>query len=198
MNRFKLFKFTSTFAFILVVAAMLCGCGQSNEAESENRKTNSVTAVSSVDADMVSDSTAVNSELSSELEVRFGDNGEPFLMHLKDNETAKTIAGYVGTSDWRLPIYENDSDADYEIMQYYDIPSSYKIPPNSEHITSVKAGEVYYSDPNRIVLFYQDAEISGEYTLIGSFDVTDEFVAAVEKNPVLEGWSNKIIQISQP
>lgn len=30
------------------------------------------------------------------------------------------------------------------------------------------------------------------------FDATEEFVTAVEENPVLEGWGNKIIQISQP
>jgi hypothetical protein len=57
---------------------------------------------------------------------------------------------------------------------------------------------VFYSDPNRIVLFYNDAEISAEYTKIGTFDATEEFVTAVEENPVLEGWGNKIIQISKP
>ena len=46
------------------------------------------------------------------------------------------------------------------------------------------------------MLFYHDAEISGEYTLVGRFDVTEEFTSAVENNPVLEGWGNKIIQIS--
>ena len=64
----------------------------------------------------------------SELEVRFGDEGEPFRMQLEDNETAKAIARYVGTSDWRLPIYERDDDADYNVLQYYDISSRYDIP----------------------------------------------------------------------
>ena len=59
-----------------------------------------------------------------------------------------------------------------------------------------KAGEVYYSEPNRIVLFYHDGEISGEYTLVGRFEVTEEFTSAVENNPVLEGWGNKIVNIS--
>ncbi|HIU74560.1 MAG TPA: hypothetical protein IAC62_01620, partial [Candidatus Pelethocola excrementipullorum] len=126
----------------------------------------------------------------SELEVRFGDDGEPFMMQLEDNETAEAIARYVGTSDWRLPIYERDDDADYDVMQYYDVSSRYDIPSNPEMVTSEKAGEVYYSDPNRIILFYHDAEITGEYTRIGTFEVTDEFVSAVEDNPVLEGWGN--------
>lgn len=134
----------------------------------------------------------------SELEVRFGDDGEPFMMQLLDNETAAAIARYVGTSDWRLPIYERDADADYDVMQYYDVSSRYDIPSNPETVTSEKAGEVYYSDPNRIVLFYRDAEITGEYTKIGTFDPTEEFVTAVEENPVLEGWGNKIVQIAKP
>lgn len=136
---------------------------------------------------------------SAQLEVRFGDNGEAFMMTLLDNETAEAIAGYVGTSDWRLPIYERDADADYSVLQYYDIPSRYEIPSdNPETVTEAKAGDVFYSDPNRIVLFYHDAEISAEYTKIGTFDATEEFITAVEENPVLEGWGNKIIQISRP
>ena len=136
---------------------------------------------------------------STQLEVRFGDNGKAFMMTLLDNETAAAIARYVGTSDWRLPIYERDDDVDYSVLQYYDIPSRYDIPSdNPETVTEAKAGDVFYSDPNRIVLFYHDAEISAEYTKIGTFDATEEFVTAVEENPVLEGWGNKIIQISQP
>ena len=136
---------------------------------------------------------------STQLEVRFGDNGKAFMMTLLDNETAAAIARYVGTSDWRLPIYERDDDVDYSVLQYYDIPSRYDIPSdNPETVTEAKAGDVFYSDPNRIVLFYHDAEILAEYTKIGTFDATEEFVTAVEENPVLEGWGNKIIQISQP
>lgn len=59
----------------------------------------------------------------------------------------------------------------------------------------MKAGEVYYSEPNRIVLFYHDARIQGQYTRVGYFDPTEDFVSAVEDNPVLEGWGNKIVVI---
>ena len=142
--------------------------------------------------------TAGASGSATELEVRFGDDGEPFMMHLEDNETAAAIARHVGTTDWRLPIYDRDPDADYDVMQYYDISSRYDIPSNPETVTAQKAGEVYYSDPNRIILFYRDAEIPGEYTKVGTFDVTEEFVAAVEDNPILEGWGNKIVLIAQP
>lgn len=183
-------KVSGMAAVIMLAAAILGGCGQDEQDQDVGS-----TSQSAAEAD-----TNAGTEVSagSELEVRFGDDGEPFMMQMEDNETAAAIARYVGTTDWRLPIYERDPDADYDVMQYYDISSRYDIPSNPSTVTSEKAGEVYYSDPNRIVLFYHDAEITGEYTKIGTFDATDEFVTAVEENPVLEGWGNKIILISQP
>lgn len=128
-----------------------------------------------------------------ELTVHFGDDGSPFVMHLEDNSTAAAIAGYVGTTQWRLPVYSYDES---DVMEYYDIPSRYEIPDNSETVTEAHAGDVFYSEPNRIVLYYRDAEINEEYTKIGTFDATGEFVDAVENNPVLEGWGNQIVVIS--
>lgn len=193
---------------IMLSAALLAGCGQEEGQGSESTGQSISDTVTGANAgteavtetETGSDNSVGSQTISgvSELKVRFGDNGAPFMMQLLDNETAKAIARYVGTSDWRLPIYERDEDADYDVMQYYDVSSRYDIPSNPETVTSEKVGEVYYSDPNRIVLFYHDAEITEEYTKIGTFDATEDFVTAVEENPVLEGWGNKIVQISQP
>lgn len=215
-------KVMGTTAVIMISTALLAGCGQEYAADTGSTGSNIVDTVDGsgigtdseieaeietdteteieIETDTETDSTTENQTARqvTELEVRFGDNGEPFMMKLSDNETAAAIARYVGTSEWRLPIYERDSDADYDVMQYYDVSSRYDIPSNPETVTSEKAGEVYYSHPNRIVLFYHDAEITGEYTKIGTFDATEEFVTAVEENPVLEGWGNKIVQIAQP
>lgn len=192
-------------AVIMLSVAVLGGCGQDEENQDTGSTSQSVSDAGGssdegTEQNTVSGSTEESPTASgvSELEVRFGDDGAPFMMRLSDNETASAIARYVGTSDWRLPIYERDDDADYDVMQYYDVSSRYDIPSNPETVTSEKAGDVYYSDPNRIVLFYHDAEITGEYTKIGTFDPTEEFVTAVEENPVLEGWGNKIVQIAQP
>ncbi|MCM1194035.1 MAG: cyclophilin-like fold protein [Acetatifactor muris] len=136
------------------------------------------------------------SQAASELSARFGYEGESFTLHLYDNDTAAAIARHVGTSDWNLPIYNYEGFDNWEVMQYYDIPSRYEIPSAAEEITEEKAGEVYYSEPNRIILFYHDAEVPAEYTPVGYFDATEDFVEAVENNPVLEGWGNKIISIS--
>lgn len=182
-------------AAVMLAAAVLGGCGKGEPSRDAGSVGQNGTESETETGSQAGSQTAGRA---SELEVRFGDDGEPFMMQLEENETAEAIARYVGTSDWRLPIYERDPDADYDVMQYYDVSSRYDIPSDPETVTSEKAGEVYYSDPNRIVLFYHDAEITGEYTKIGTFDATEAFVKAVEENPVLEGWENKIVQIARP
>jgi len=197
---------------VLVFGTILTGCGNSagkdSSAMTESASVNSPVSVSQSEehSDSGTENAAAiesNSEMESgtamaitDLVVRFGDDGEPFTMHLYNNDTAAAIARHVGTSDWRLPIYHYDDYENWEVMQYYDIPSHYEIPSSPEQITEEKAGTVYYSEPNRIILFYQDAEVSAEYTPVGYFDYNDEFLKAVQDNPVLEGWGNKIVQIS--
>ncbi len=173
----KIILFT---AFVLIFTISACDSKEENETITNNiaiENTNSTKAIE-------------------QFQVRFGDTGTPFTLHLYDNDTVKTIANFVGTEDLRLPIYHYDDYDNWEVMQYYDIPSIYEIPQNSETVTEQKAGEVYFEEGNRIVLFYKDAQISGEYTKLGYFDASDDFVSAVENNPVLEGWGNKIVVIS--
>ncbi len=197
MNKSRLMHANKGIYLLLLSAAILSGCSQTGPNTSGAADTAALTTQSAENT-QTSAPQAQGGGQPLELEVRFGDYGDAFTMHLyEDNDTAAAIVRHVGTSDWRLPVYERDDQADYSIMQYYDIPRRYEIPSNPEQITEVRAGEVYYSDPNRIVLFYHDAEIAGEYTPIGYFDVSDEFITAVEENPVLEGWGNKIINISR-
>lgn len=130
------------------------------------------------------------------LNVRFGPEGQAFTLNLYNNDTATEIARYVGEADWNLPIYHFDDFDNYKVMQYYDIPSRYKITSAPETVNSEKAGEVYYSSPNRIILFYQDAQVKGAFTKVGNLQNTDGLKDAVEKNQVVPGWGNKIISIS--
>ena len=187
--------------FIFVIA-VFAGCGNSSEDRKVEQPAdipeliteNSSDTNSGTDTDTVDESES--GVTTTELTVSFGDRGKSFTMYLYDNDTASAIARHVGTADWRLPIYHYDDYENWEVMQYYDIPSRYEIPSNPETITEEAAGTVYYSEPNRIVLFYGDAEVTGEYTPVGYFDNTEEFRSAVENNPVLEGWGNKIVLIS--
>lgn len=193
-------------ALALTLTVFSAGCGRTErQTETQANGTESSDPSASESQDTVQtpgneDNTGAESDVqdfaATDLIVRFGDEGEAFTLHLYNNETAAAIARHVGTADWRLPIYHYDDYENWEVMQYYDIPSRYEIPSNPESVTTEQAGTVYYSEPNRIILFYQDAEVSGEYTPVGYFDYTEDFVTAVEENPVLEGWGNKIVQIS--
>lgn len=185
-------QLTGLLGLMLALSVILTGCSSSLDGGVEPSSSSSM-AGQNTDHSSVNEENNIPSSDTTELIVRFGDEGAPFTMVLEDNSTAQAIAGYVGTTDWRLPIYNYDES---DVMQYYDIPSRYEIPDNSETVTEAHAGDVFYSEPNRIVLFYHDSEISEEYTKIGTFEATDDFIAAVENNPVLEGWSNKIVRIS--
>lgn len=189
-------QLTGLMCLILTMGIVLTGCGNSAQTPTDDSTKPSSTGSLTEQITETSSENEENNIPGSgtiELIVRFGDEGEPFTMVLENNSTAQVIAGYVGTTDWQLPIYSYDES---DVMQYYDIPSRYEIPDNSETVTEAHAGDVFYSDPNRIVLYYHDAEISEEYTKIGTFEATDDFIDAVENNPVLEGWGNKIVRIS--
>lgn len=199
---------------LIVAAASFAGCGNGGVSGSTgNGSDNTADSIGLTDGNEANTDFGMDSDVDSdvdseadgevesgadaeELTVNFGDRGDSFILHLYDNDTARAIARHVGTADWRLPIYHYDDYENWEVMQYYDIPSRYEIPSAPETIEKEAAGTVYYSDPNRIILFYGDAEVSGEYTPVGYFDNTDEFRSAVEDNPVLEGWGNKIVLIS--
>lgn len=75
--------------------------------------------------DSVTDGESESNTNTAELMVSFGDRGNSFILHLYDNDTARAVAHHVGTADRRLPIYHYDDYDNWEVMQYYDIPSRY-------------------------------------------------------------------------
>ena len=123
---------------LLTLSIAMTGCSsssgvaESSSSEESNRVSSSQTASQSSEED-----DNIPSSNATELTVQFGDNGDSFVMHLEDNSTAAAIAGYVGTSDWRLPVYSYDES---DVMEYYDVPSRYEIPDNSETVTEAHAG----------------------------------------------------------
>ena len=214
------YKLIKIIPVILITALMATGCSQTDNdrgssvnggshiiASSNGDSSNSTVDLTSSRSESENAQSSFESKTDSEnasnvqaktadaLKVGFGDRNKTFTLHLYDNATAAAIARHVGTADWQLPIYHYDDYENWEVLQYYDVPSRYDIPSNAESVSSEKAGEVYYSEPNRIVLFYGDAQVSGEYTKVGYFDFTEEFKSAVENNPVVEGWGNKLVFI---
>ena len=122
--------FAALIGVFLTLSIAMAGCSsssgsaESSSSEENNRVSSSQTASRSSEEE---DNIPVSN--TTELTVRFGDDGEPFVMHLEKNSTAEAIAGYVGTSDWQLPVYSYDES---DVMEYYDIPSRYEIPDNTK------------------------------------------------------------------
>ncbi len=189
-------KGLSIFLTLVLLCAMTACSGGKVGGGTASSTSSAVQDNSTASAESAAPQSEAQTGQTGELYAKFGYEGSAFPLRMEDNETANEIVRIVGTTDWNLPIYHYDDFENSDVMQYYDIPSRYDIPADPETVTSEKAGEVYYSDPNRIILFYHDAEITGEYVKIGSFDATEEFIKAVEDNPVLEGWGNKIVSIT--
>ena len=140
-------QFAAIIGLLLILGIAMTGCGGSSDTFNED----SASQISEQSGDTYD---SIPRSDATELTVQFGDDGEKFVMYLEDNSTVAAIAGYVGTTDWRLPVYSYDES---DVMEYYDIPSGYDIPDNSENVTEAHAGDVYYFNPNRIVLYYRNA-----------------------------------------
>ena len=127
--------------------------------------------------------------------MQFGYDGPIYTVELEDNDTAATLADYAARGEYNLPIYTYENYANEEVLQFYDIPSRYEIPDEPQHYTEEKAGELYYSYPNRVILFYQDAQIEGDYTRIGTLTTTEGLVDAVRDNEPLRDWDCLVIPV---
>lgn len=140
---------------LLTLSIAMTGCSGSSASSNENSSAgNNRVSSSGASGQSSAEEDNIPTSNATELTVQFGESGDSFVMHLEDNSTAAAIAGYVGTTEWQLPVYSYDES---DVMEYYDIPSRYEIPDNSETITEAHAGDVFYSDPNRIILYYHDA-----------------------------------------
>lgn len=127
--------------------------------------------------------------------MQFGYDGPVYTVELEDNDTAATLVDYASRGEYNLPIYTYEDYENEEVLQFYDIPSRYEIPAEAEHYTEEKAGELYYSYPNRVILFYQDAQIEADYTKIGTLTTTEGLVDAVTSNEPLRDWDCLVIPV---
>ena len=112
----------SSFALALAfVIGVFAGCGSQteNSGQTENTPLNGSGVESSNFQNPTPDSSdeSESGTQAMELVVRFGDDGDPVIKHLHDNDTAKAIARHVGTADWRLPVYNYGGYENWEVMQ---------------------------------------------------------------------------------
>lgn len=132
-----------------------------------------------------------------DLNVQFGYEGSPFTVHLYDNATTVELARNITDAGRNLPLYDYDDFDECEVLQYYDIPSYYSFPGgDSVAVTSVKAGEIYYSAPNRVILFLVDQEVEGEYTPVGFFENAGEVQSAFLNSQPLVDWDCKVVPVT--
>ena len=131
------------------------------------------------------------------LNVKLGYEGKTYVLELFNNQTAEDIYNHVSLATWNLPIYEFSGYDNADKYQYYDIPSRYKVTSNPESINIEQVGDVYYSEPNRMIMFFRNAEIPVNYTKVGKIKIDNDFTKNVEENPTLQGWGNKMIIISR-
>lgn len=176
---------------VMMLLLFMVGCSNVDEQESSPILDNQSTSTNTTSTFGEDFSTTHIPDIT----IQFGQGGSPFTMHFEKNDTALAIARNIGETGRNLPIYNYDNFENYEVMQYYDMPNSYHIPALANTVEQQKAGEVYYMAPNRVVLFYQDATIPGEYTKIGTIEEAEKLKSAIENNPVQEGWGNKLILI---
>ena len=130
-------------------------------------------------------------------QVQFGDESDVYSVHLLDNDTAVALYRAIPESGLNLPIYTFDGYEGWEVMTFYDIPSRFDIPSEPVRYETQQSGQLYYSAPNRLMLFYGDAEMPGDYVLLGYIEDSEAFRADVANNQPLEFWGNKLIMVSR-
>lgn len=198
----KMLKKLEMIMSLILLTVALSACGKEEVSSNMNVTLSEEVAESTVFSSEMTTETELEEMESEEgdtdqLEISFGADSKIFTVVLADNLTAAELVKNLDEGGMNLPIYHFDDFENYEVMQYYDIPNRFEIPSESETVTSEKAGDLYYMAPNRIVLFYQDAEITGEYTKVGSMEDVEGLKAAVEDNTVVPGWGNKIITVNR-
>lgn len=190
-------------AFLSVLSILgMTGCAEKDSGSSQNDNNSyeyhmdsTVSAIEAADESSSADSNVADGMLE-DIYVSFGGSGQSYAMHPYDNDTAAELIRNISTSGINLPIYHYEGYEGDDVFQYYDIPSRFEISSAPETITEEKAGEIYYSEPNRLILFFGDAQIEGEYTKVGYIDDSEQFRNDVKNNPVVEGWGNLIIRVS--
>ncbi len=117
MKKFSMKK--KIVAFVLMMSiAVGCGREESNNGSWDDSSSGTEEIGRNNDAgsdfDEIQDFSQADA---TQLQVGLGDGGEMFTMQLEDNDTARAVAYHVGTSDWRLPIYNYDDFEGWSVTE---------------------------------------------------------------------------------
>lgn len=177
----------------VLAASLIGGCGSTSSSgtfsETQTAQSDRVDEVLAQDSEDETNNTQLT-----DVNITFGSGGRTYVLTMDNNRTALSLLAALGDRSLNLPIYDYNAS---DVYQYYDVSSAYDIETDPAEVKEEKAGEVYLEDPGRLLLFYQDADVEGEYTKVGRIEDTDGLAEAVENNPVLEGWGNEIISVAK-
>jgi len=208
-------KKVKLWAILVLTATVLTGCGQVDNTQENNGSMEETVAQTENDEIMKSTTENAMEENSSEenieesdneesqgtlpnLAIRFGETEDRpvYEIQLEDNEVSLAFVRVLQEREQTIPIYVFDGSENTDVLQYYDIPASYNIPDGEPvSVESEAAGEVYYSAPFRIMLFFKDGQVPGDYVKVGTVTTTEGLAEAVESNP-LDAWQNKRVIVS--
>ena len=187
---------------LMVVGTILSGCGNNaaqQEAPSDTLVSEERTADQAQQATVAENDSAEDANTDDMiLEIQLGYNGNVYRLNLYDNVTAQELYRDLGDRHYNLPIYHYNDFEQADVIQYYDLPTRYSYTvEDAVEVGEVKAGELYYSDPNRIILVYRDTTLEGEYVPIGMVDIEDpeKFAMGVENSAVLDDWDCKVVPV---
>lgn len=193
-------------ASILCAAAVLFSVGCASSSNSSTTATvpsstaSTVASASSTAASMAqAGSETASADVLEELPhiyLRLGESSSrpSYEIELVDNEVSVRFVSILQEMTRIIPLYTFDGSENTAVLQFYDIPNRYDVPDGEPQlVTSEKAGEVYYSS-GRVMIFYKDAALEGNFVYIGKTLTTEGLEDAVNSNP-LDEWDNRRVTI---
>ena len=141
---------------VLLVASLLvlsaAGCSRRSagtEAQAETEAA-AIQSENTVDSGQEGAQAGAVGELP-DLEIRFGYDGEPFILRLYDNDTAAEIARDVGEASWNLPIYHYDDFENYAVLRHSG-QIYHTIRPGNHHFGAGRGSVLFRAEPDDPVL----------------------------------------------
>ena len=166
MKRIAVFAGALTLVFVLAA----CGRGVTEHPAAET------TTAPAVQPEAVkgTDDIAVEEREEEALRIKATANGQEFSIELYDNETARELAAM-------LPLTLDMSELNGN-EKYYYLPE--RLPNDSQHVGSIRAGDLMLFGSDCLVLFYESFSTSYRYTPLGRVDDPEGLAAALGSGSV--------------
>lgn len=160
-NIFK--KISVVISLLVTISIMFISCSSNTNDVSQNE--------SEVVINSSTDSESSNNYL--RLGIGIGTNGPVYNATIYNNDTGKYLLSQITGNTMLLPSsYDQDG-----VLKYYDMPRN--APTNPEEIEDVKAGEILLDGGDRLLLFYEDTNYSGNFTKVGYIEDVSGFASSV-------------------